>query len=333
MATFPLICSGAVSPLLDWMERHDRPVDATLSDVGLGWLPRGSPATPIPLAAGLALLTRASEREGADLPARAAADHGIQDIGPLGDCALGAPRLRDGLERASANMHRHCTHEMIVIASGPEGLRLSDLWSTRFGDDASAHYVQQYVASIVASLCRLASPRALEGLRISMRPHPEAGLAHLAPWFGAALEVAPEGALEIHVPAGLADRPLPRPGPQPQDVAADPLWPDLRGDGTLAHGVRLLVRAMLPFATPRLADLAASGGMSRRTFQRRLAEEGASFFEILDEARQAAGLARVGTGAHALSQVAAELGYGHPGSFSRAYRRWTGAPPSRARPG
>ena len=70
--------------------------------------------------------------------------------------------------------------------------------------------------------------------------------------------------------------------------------------------------------------------LSLRTFQRRLAAEGTRYEELVDVYRREES-ARLLDGGASVGDVAARLGYGEPTSFTRAFRRWYGVPPSRWR--
>ncbi|MER2560426.1 MAG: helix-turn-helix domain-containing protein [Myxococcaceae bacterium] len=84
-------------------------------------------------------------------------------------------------------------------------------------------------------------------------------------------------------------------------------------------GIERLLASAVP-AT--LGAVAKSLGLSARTLQRRLASEGQSFDELLDETRRARALSLLSTRA-SLAEVAFALGYADQSSFQRAFRRWT----------
>jgi AraC-like DNA-binding protein len=67
--------------------------------------------------------------------------------------------------------------------------------------------------------------------------------------------------------------------------------------------------------------------MSPRTLGRRLAEEGTTFSELLDDLRRQLALRYVGTETHGLSEVAFLLGFSDVAAFYRAFKRWTGRTP------
>ena len=72
-------------------------------------------------------------------------------------------------------------------------------------------------------------------------------------------------------------------------------------------------------------------GMSLRSLTRQLAEEGASFGEILDRLRNRLAVRYLGEQRISLQQIAWLLGYSELAAFNHAFKRWSGTSPSRAR--
>jgi AraC-like DNA-binding protein len=77
-----------------------------------------------------------------------------------------------------------------------------------------------------------------------------------------------------------------------------------------------------------LEDVARRLGMSTRTLKRKLAGEGTSFSQILDEERRERALLLVHSPELSLEQVAERVGYTDLANFTRAFRRWTGTTPA-----
>jgi AraC-like DNA-binding protein len=81
-------------------------------------------------------------------------------------------------------------------------------------------------------------------------------------------------------------------------------------------------------------ELAAASGalaVSPRTLQLRLDREGTSFAALIDAARKERALALLAEPGLPISAIAAQTGFATPSAFTRAFRRWTGLPPSRYR--
>ncbi|ELS57744.1 AraC family transcriptional regulator [Streptomyces viridochromogenes] len=82
-------------------------------------------------------------------------------------------------------------------------------------------------------------------------------------------------------------------------------------------------------ATVRPDDLARALHMSTRSLRRALREDGASWRNLLDEARRGRAVRWVVGGDLSLSEIARRLGYGDTSSLVRAFHRWEGMPPGR----
>jgi AraC-like DNA-binding protein len=101
--------------------------------------------------------------------------------------------------------------------------------------------------------------------------------------------------------------------------------------GSLRALVENEAQKLLPHGRAQRHIIARKLAMSTRTLARRLASEGTTFEEVVDELRRSLALQYIKTPQIALSQVAWLLGYEGAGSFNHAFRRWTGGPPSAAR--
>lgn len=75
------------------------------------------------------------------------------------------------------------------------------------------------------------------------------------------------------------------------------------------------------------AAIAKRLGISERTLRRQLARHGTALRELVDDARRERADALLASG-KTVKEVAFELGFSEPSAFSRAYKRWTGRPPS-----
>jgi AraC-like DNA-binding protein len=78
---------------------------------------------------------------------------------------------------------------------------------------------------------------------------------------------------------------------------------------------------------PSIDDVAATLFMTKRTLQRRLADEGVLYNEFADDIRRKLAIQYVKNTKMPLTEVAFLLGYSHISAFSRAFRRWMGQCP------
>jgi AraC-like DNA-binding protein len=111
------------------------------------------------------------------------------------------------------------------------------------------------------------------------------------------------------------------------DQLAQQLLTTLGSEQTNRDRVRRLLWSSLSDGIPDLDAVARQLGMSARTLQRRLREEGTAFAAVLSEFRQDMARPLLRDGQLAVSEVAFLLGYEDPSSFQRAFRRWSGRSP------
>ncbi|MBR0715957.1 AraC family transcriptional regulator ligand-binding domain-containing protein [Bradyrhizobium liaoningense] len=106
---------------------------------------------------------------------------------------------------------------------------------------------------------------------------------------------------------------------------------ELQARSSIKEQVKVVLKRSLASGRPELSDVARDLGTSERTLQRRITEEGASFRELLVEARQELGRQLLSDPTAEIDEVACLLGYQDASSFYRAFRYWEGVTPSRWR--
>ncbi|RST87407.1 AraC family transcriptional regulator [Aquibium carbonis] len=322
----PLIRAGALAPFVSWMQAAGRPVDALLREVDLSYYPFDDPDMPIPLRPAIAFVVRASRLEGPDLSYRVVSKESVPALGRIGRIALGSGSVREAIDRVAAALPFHSTYVVISVHPVHGGVMMREAWGLRL-DDETRHFVQQYVAALIQALCAHAGAATPVFGRVALMPHPVHGLSHLRPFLGETVEPSRDGTLELFVPAEVANRSLRLASSPPSLAGIAAGSTPLRGDGSLSGSARLVVAAMLSDGTPTIERLAAAGGLSVRTFQRRLAEENTTFSHLLGSVRHELAVASLAGGGQTASEVASRLGYGQQSSLTRAVRRWTGLPP------
>jgi AraC-like DNA-binding protein len=101
--------------------------------------------------------------------------------------------------------------------------------------------------------------------------------------------------------------------------------------GTLRAAVENEVEKLLPHGKAKAQTVAKALALSRRTLARRLAEEGATYGEVVDDLRRTLAHQYLKEPSISFSQMAWLLGYEGSTSFYHAFRRWTGQSPSAVR--
>lgn len=163
------------------------------------------------------------------------------------------------------------------------------------------------------------------------RPAPAPG--QLGWWLG--LLGLPEvrfGARRAALHLSAADWAVPLRGADPRLLATlrAAVGVEPRSGDALLVAVRALALERLP-GRLTLDELGPALGLSGRTLQRRLAASRTSLAAVLDELRRDRAEQLLGEGSLGLGEIAARVGFAEPASFTRAWRRWRGEPPSRSR--
>lgn len=95
--------------------------------------------------------------------------------------------------------------------------------------------------------------------------------------------------------------------------------------------VRGLVTQSLGEGYGGMKSLAPKLGISSRTLQRKLQNEGTTYQELLDATRKRLCLGYMHAPKRSLEEIAALLGYANMPNFHRAFKRWFGVPPAKFR--
>jgi AraC-like DNA-binding protein len=101
-------------------------------------------------------------------------------------------------------------------------------------------------------------------------------------------------------------------------------------DPPFTDQVARALRAALSSDDAQLGAVATRMGMTGRSLQRRLKDEGTSFQELREKTRRALASHYLAEDL-SLSEIAFLLGFSEPSAFFRAFKRWTGKTPLEAR--
>ena len=243
--------------------------------------------------------------------------------------AFFARDYRDGLARL-ARFKRLCTPEQLQIAEADGDCSVTMDWPFATGPEPALS-VDITFATLV-ELGRRATGRAVVPRRVEFaRPGPVSA-AH-AEYFGCPIRAeAPRNLLILD--ASDLDRPFPGHNPEMLEMLTPALGAalsEIEAQSSVAEQVKVVLKRSLASGQPSLTDVAKQLGMSERTLQRRITEDGSTFREILSDARREMGRRLLADPATDIDEVACLLGYQDTASFYRAFREWEGMPPNRWR--
>ena len=106
---------------------------------------------------------------------------------------------------------------------------------------------------------------------------------------------------------------------------------DLEGDATFADRTHAVLMEALPSGQVGMDNVARRLGVSSRTLQRRLRDEGTTFKEVVDDTRESLALHYLRSTRLTATEIAFLLGFDEATSFFRAFQRWTGTTPETLR--
>ena len=107
--------------------------------------------------------------------------------------------------------------------------------------------------------------------------------------------------------------------------------PDVRCGESLSKRIVNLLDSMDRSLIPNLEEMAALAGISGRTLQRRLAEEGTTYSDVVEKWRFRTALDLLSDSRSSIKDIALRLGYSDVANFSRAFSRWSRTTPGRYR--
>ena len=250
----------------------------------------------------------------------------LREIGLLYYVLASSETLIEALQRAAR--YSTIVNEGILqtcIDGKHFGLSLDYVGVSRHPD---RHQIE-FVVTLMVRACRQLTGSRFVPERVQLTHHRTAK-SELAEVFGDHIEVgAPTD--EVIFPSELRNSHV---------VSADPYLNDLlisyceealahrkKNRGSFQSAVENAIAPLLPHGKATASDVARQLGLSQRTFARRLSTEGLTFSELLESLRSDLASRYLLEGDMGVSEVAWLLGYREVGSFSHAFRRWTGKTP------
>jgi AraC-like DNA-binding protein len=98
-------------------------------------------------------------------------------------------------------------------------------------------------------------------------------------------------------------------------------------DTLLISSIQTLITKRLHSHYPTIDHTARLLGIPVRTLQRRLQGNGLSYSQLVEQTRFELSCYLLDTPDMQMAEITRALGYADPGSFSRAFRRWTSMSP------
>ena len=192
----------------------------------------------------------------------------------------------------------------------------------------------EFIMAFLLRVCRYATGQQLVPERVSMMHVRPTIAPELAAFFGVKVAFGSDFD-EIVLPAGTGDLRLVNADPYLNKIIVRDCEAFLAkrriNVGPFRVKVENAIAPLLPHGSARASVVAQALGMSERTMGRKLAQEGSSFTEILQQLRSEMAVRYVEDPSLPISRIAWLLGFEEVSSFSNAFKRWTGKSPRRMR--
>jgi AraC-like DNA-binding protein len=201
--------------------------------------------------------------------------------------------------------------------------------------DAEMHHMEFWLVTLVR-ICRQVTNGRLAPSRLKMKHTRAETSAEFRDFFGVDIEFgANADEICFPQPTGL----LPVVGRDEylnellRRYAEEALASKPRERLTVRSKAEDILPKLLPHGKAVASEVARQLGMSSRTLSRKLADEGTSFAEILEQLRAALAKRYLNDETLPVSEIAWLLGYREVSSLTHAFKRWTGMTPRRFRSG
>lgn len=261
-----------------------------------------------------------------ELPVHAAVELAWGSYRVIDMLAANASTVGEGLTLVSQYFRIIHDTVLVPIRERPDGTRIVCVHDAR-GEPIPPPYVDYTLAACLFRM-RYAGAAPIEAQMHLRRATPADRVGHERAFgphlsFGATEDCAVLTAEQWAAPMSTAD-------PLLQSVLKDHAEQLLRGlpdlQDPLADVHQVLLDAM-PTGRVDLEHAAKQLGVSARTLQRRLADTGKRWSELLEEARRQLSARLLVDASLSVDDVAVLLGYAEASAFHRAFRRWTGLTP------
>jgi AraC-like DNA-binding protein len=243
--------------------------------------------------------------------------------------AFHARDYRDGLLRL-ARFKQLCTPEQIYLDEGNGECTVAVKWL--YATEPTPAIAADVSFAMLVELGRRGTGQRLTPNRVELvRPNPRSDVYKA--YFGCPIRYGAVADVLVLKQTDL-ERPFPGHNPELLDMLSPALATmlgELQTHSSVGEQVKVVLKRNLASGRPELSQVASNLGMSERTLQRRITEEGTTFRSLLMEARQELAHQLLSVPDMGIDEVSYLLGYQDTNAFHRAFREWEGVSPGRWR--
>ena len=241
--------------------------------------------------------------------------------------ALHARTYRESIDRL-ARYKRLCSAEEFRITQKADEVLVEVSWPFA-GDAKPPPLLIDAVFALVTELGRRGTKTKLKPKRVELA-RPKERESGLEDYFGCPMKYRVAGDVLV-----LRTSDVERPFATHNDDLLQMLTPQFEDrlqagqtQRSLKEQIKWVLKRLLSGSRPDVAMVAKELGMSERTLQRRITEEGTTFRELLNETRHELVREYLRDDSVEITEAAFLVGYEDPNSFYRAFRAWEGKTPA-----
>ncbi|MEL7218845.1 MAG: AraC family transcriptional regulator ligand-binding domain-containing protein [Pseudomonadota bacterium] len=251
-----------------------------------------------------------------------------EDLGAVGLAWKSSPTLMDGWDRAQRYVSVVAGVRALEISRGEETTEVRFL---RLTDEApmGARLSNEATFASFTSICREASGRHFKPIKAFCGHEFIGDKSFLEDYLqcpiidGAGVNSVEIANDELHQPNAVGDDAISR----FFDQRVEEILAQTKTAIPIALQVKSEIGKNLSGGIPKLSDVASALGMSARTLQRKLSDEGVVFQDLVDRARRELSERLLRTTHYPLVEIAFLTGFAEQSGFARAFKRWTGETP------
>lgn len=319
---------GGAIALVPLLRERGIDVEALFAQVELPVAAFDHPDNVIPFAKLGELAKLAADRTGlADIGLRACLRTRIGALGPVGYLVANSDSVGSGLTCLQAYLHLHDegAAPFVLVEDGTAFLGYEVLEPGLAGADQIAFGAMAIAVNMMRDLC--GDSFDLQEVTFAFRAPPDTSAfrTHFAtPVRFNAVRTA------LAFDAAFLGRSIVGADAILRDLLMSQVWNiDRVESGEVAKDrIKRVMRTLLASGRFSQPEVASAFGMNRRTLARRLQIGGATFREVLAEARFETARGLLGGSDAPLTDIAVRLGYSDVTAFTRAFRHWSGASPA-----
>jgi AraC-like DNA-binding protein len=260
-------------------------------------------------------------------------EHRVERYDPIAIAAVSARSFRDALDRLARYKQLTCPEELRVVERGAESrVQLRYL----LAQETEPPLLIDLAFSWLVAIARRGSDGRIDPKRLELRGKPHNKKMYETHFGCPASFEARQNALVFS--REDLDRPFTTYNADLFATIAPQLEAELSQTSAserTGERVKAILKQLLAGRRPGIEDVATELRLSPRTLQRRLAEEGVTFQQLMQDARRELAHHYLLHGSIELNETAYLLGYEDAHSFFRAFHDWEGSSPGewRARHG